>query len=98
MMGPINSKVGPVRLRAGQLAIDAPHVWRQTDSGVLVATDERLVFQGTKRRQEWKRHLVGDIVHDTNGLLVWPRNGKPIGLKLKPNPALFAFIQNQLES
>ena len=38
MMGTINKKVGLVRLRAGQLVIDSPDVWRQSDIGTLVAS------------------------------------------------------------
>ncbi len=95
-MGSIGSKLGPVRLRAGQLFFDAPEVWREMDRGTIVATSTRLVFQGKTRRQEWKWGLVGDIVFDQHGLLVWPRSGKPIGIKCGPQPKLFAFIENQL--
>lgn len=92
----IGKNQGPLRARAGQFAYDAPEVWRSTGVGTLVVSNRRMIWLGTTRRQEWRWSVVGDVIADRNGLLVFGRSGRPIGLKMHPAPEVFAYIEQQL--
>jgi hypothetical protein len=83
-------------MRAGQFAYDAPEVWRSTGAGILVVSNRRMIWLGTTRRQEWRWNVVGDVIPDRNGLLVFGRSGRPIGLKMQPDPEVFGYIEQQL--
>lgn len=48
----IGKNQGPLRVRAGQFAYDAPEVWRSTGVGTLVVSSRRMIWLGTTRRQE----------------------------------------------
>jgi len=87
---------GPLRVQAGQIAYNVPEVWRSTGSGVLVVSNYRMIWLGSNRRQEWRWNIVGDVIPDRNGLLVFGRSGRPVGLKMQPNPKIFAYIEQQL--
>jgi hypothetical protein len=92
----IGTNQGPLRMRAGQFAYDAPEVWRSTGAGILVVSNRRMIWLGTTRRQEWRWNVVGDVIPDRNGLLVFGRSGRPIGLKMQPDPEVFGYIEQQL--
>ncbi len=92
----IGKNHGPLRVRAGQFAFDAPEVWRSTGVGTLVVSNRRMIWLGTTRRQEWRWSVVGDVISDRNGLLVFGRSGRPVGLKMHPAPEVFAYIEQQL--
>lgn len=92
----VGKNQGPLRVRAGQFAYDAPEVWRSTGMGTLVVSNRRMIWLGTTRRQEWRWNVVGDVIPDRNGLLVFGRSGRPIGLKMQPDPKVFAYIEQQI--
>ena len=93
----ITGTSGPLRLRVGSIGFSNPEVFTRIDRGRLLVTSRRLIFQGNGRRHEWQWTRVGDIRYDRLGLAVWPRNGRPRGLRLAaPDPRLYAFIEKQI--
>ena len=88
---------GPAHRRAGGIGFWDPDFFNRVDQGRLIATSERLIFQGRAVRREWQWARVWDIRYDHAGLLIWRRNGRPRGLALsKPDPKLFAFVKAQI--
>jgi len=88
---------GPAELRAGGICYWDPDFFFRVDRGRLMATSNRLIFQGRSGRREWQWTRVGEICYDHAGLLITRRHGRPRGLGLrKPDPRLFAFIKAQL--
>lgn len=93
----LTGKSGPARLRIGNIGFSNPETFSCMDKGRLIVTSKRLIFQGGTRRHEWPWTRVGDIRYDRDGLLIWPRNGRPKGLRLAaPDPRLYAFIEKKI--